>query len=76
MGSPQAETQEAEGRVLKRGLAGENVHTAGGPPERCPDCGEPLVSSKRGVTCRTKGCASFNEKFPLDKPENGDKVGP
>jgi len=67
--------EETEGRVLNRGLAGENVHTAGNP-ECCPDCGEPLVTSKRGTTCRTKGCVNFNEKFPLDKPENGDKVAP
>jgi len=63
--------------VLRKecGLAGENVHTAGNP-ERCPDCGEILVTSKRGTTCRTEGCTNFNEKFPLDKPENGDKVAP
>lgn len=56
-----------------KGLAGESVHTAG-DPERCPDCGENLVVTKRGITCRTKGCANFNEKFPLDNTENGGKV--
>jgi hypothetical protein len=67
VGGSQAQAKETEGRVLKRGLAGENVHTAGNP-ERCPDCGETLVVSKRGTTCRTKGCVNFNEKFPLERP--------
>ncbi len=58
-----------------KGLTGENVHTAGSP-ECCPDCGELLVNSKRGITCRTKGCINFNEKFSLDKPDNGSKVAP
>lgn len=57
---------------MKKGLAGESVHLAG--EERCPDCGEPLVESKRGTTCRTKGCVNFNEKFPLDKPGPGAKL--
>lgn len=63
---------------MKKGLAGESVHTAG-CPETCPECGENLVvtqaSRKRvRITCRTKGCANFNESFPLDKPENGGKM--
>jgi predicted RNA-binding Zn-ribbon protein involved in translation (DUF1610 family) len=70
-----AQTQAKDEEILmKKGLTGENVHTAGKSPERCPDCGETLVVSKRGTTCRTAGCVNFNEKFPLDKPGNRDTL--